>query len=264
MNGQESAQSLGQILLSEAQGLRDISFGPEVLSLVLALVLVGVLQLSLRGLLGRWGRSQTRRDMANVLRFATRIAAWVLVVSLVVHRLFTVAPLLATGTVVLGVSGLAFGVGLRAQDWLLGWAVVLRGLVRVGDHLELGSAQGVVERLGLLRVSLTAVDGTRVLLPTRALTQDSLRLSTPHQTVPVDVLLRPSGAITTDTLRRVRHIAGLCPYRSWVAEPAVDVDGERVRVRLQAWSPGAAIAADAYLRESLDREPSTRARSRRR
>ncbi len=264
MNGAEQFQSLGQILLAEAQALRAISIGPGIVSLLLVLLLIGVLQFSLRGLLRRWGRSQTRRDMAHVLRFATRIAAWVLVASVVVHRLFTVAPLLATGTVVLGVAGLTFGVGLRAQDWLLGWAVVLRGLVRIGDQLEVGQAKGVVERLGLLRVSLSAVDGTRVLLPTRALTQDSLRISTPHQTVPVHVLLTPSAGITTDSLARVRRIAGLCPYRSWVAEPAVDVEGERVHVRLQAWSPGAAVEAEAYLRESLDREPSTRARARRR
>lgn len=244
--------SLAAVLVREAEGLRVMSFGPEALALVFGLVLVALLQAGLRSILARWGRSRTRRDLAQVLRFAIRVVAITLMVSLVVHRFFTVAPVLTTAGLILGTSGLVFSFGIRAQDWLLAWMVMLRGMVRVGDHLEVGKAQGVVERLGLLRVTLKAGDGSRVLVPTRSLTQDSLRLSTRHQTVPVEVSTAVTTAVTPEALRRLRQLAGLCPYRSWLSEVTVHADLQRITVRLQAWSLPAALQAEAYLRDALE------------
>jgi small-conductance mechanosensitive channel len=251
MNEDQAGQFLGSVLSLEAQALQGFILGPEAPRLVLGVALIVLIQFVVRILLARWGRGDGRQDLTNVLSLAIRLLAWLFAVVFFLHGFFKVAPLLTTSGILLSLSGLAFGWGMRLQDWLLGWLVILRGYVRVGDHLEVSDAQGEVVRLGLMRVLLKAEDGARVLLPTRALTEGCLRLSTQHQSVPVDFAFDVPTEGATEALQRAKHIAGLCPYRSWHSEVTVAIEGPNVRIRLQAWSAPAAEEAQAYLRDAF-------------
>ncbi len=251
MNEQQGGLFLGSVLALEAQALQDFIFGPQAPRLLLGMALIAVAQVVVRGLLARWARGDGRQDLANILSLAIRLIAWASATGVLLHGLFKVAPLLTTSGILLSLSGLAFGWGMKMQDWLLGWIVILRGYIRVGDHLEVSNAQGEVIRLGLMRVLLKAEDGARVLLPTRALTEGSLRLSTRHQSVPVDFSFDLPTGEPTESLQRAKHVAGLCPYRSWHADVNVVIEGSKVRIRLQAWSAPAAEEAQAYLRDAF-------------
>lgn len=251
----DAAPGLGARFAAEALALEALWSGPGLWTLLLGFVGIGVAQAILRLLLRRWAGRPSRRDLGQVLALAVRLVAWAAAVALVLGRIAAVAPMIAAVGVLLVIFGLAFGIGVQARGWVIGWGLLLAGKVRIGDQLALErGARGVVERLGLLRLLLRTDEGARVVLPTRALTERGVTLSTPDQTVPVDLRLPVTRALDGATLRRLRILAGICPYRSWTTEPSVLMEGERtVRVRLQVWSTEAAEAAEAYFRDAIGR-----------
>lgn len=252
MNDTSVAQGLGAVLSGEALALEQLWWGPGVLRLLGSLAVVVILQAILRSLVRRWAMHPGRRDLGLVFELVIRVLAWGTGAALVLRRVAQVAPTIAAAGAVLVAFGLAFGLGIRAQTWLLGWALLLGGRVRVGDHLEVGGIQGVVERLGLLRVLLRTDEGARVVMPTRALTERAVTLSAPDQTVPVDLRLVFDSPLDARSLQRARVLASLCPYRSWHVDPIVTTEGPReLRVRLQTWSTDAASAAEGFLRDAL-------------
>lgn len=252
MNPTLGAGGFAAVLIGEAEAFARMWLGPGALELVGGLLGIALVQAILRGLVVRWGRAPGRRDVANLLRLLVRGLAWLIAVAFVLQIFARAAPVMTTGGALLVFFGLAFGLGLRARGWLLGWALLFGGRLRVGDQLQIGPVRGVVERLGLLRMRLRADDGALVIFPTSEITQAALTVSTPEQTVPVEVRIRLSGLVDAEALARARRAAGLCPYRSRLAEVSVVADGDdAVRVRLQTWSARAAERAEAYLRDAL-------------
>ncbi|MCA9550055.1 MAG: mechanosensitive ion channel [Myxococcales bacterium] len=244
--------SLGELLSQQAAALADLLLGRAGLALLIELAFIFLLQVGLRWALGRWGERTGRSALAALARFGVRLGALVIVLALALRALFTAVPLFTAAVLSVGLAGVAFSVGFRIQAWIGAWGMVLRGRVRLGDHLELGSVRGVVERLGLIRLHMRTESGGRVLLPVRMLTEASVEVSTPEQSFPVDLLLRVPGPVGAAELERARAVAGLCPYRVWSSEVQVVAEAQDgLRVRLLAWSSSAAERAEAYLRAAL-------------
>lgn len=244
--------TLAELWSQQAAGMAELAVGRAGLVLGLELLAILLVQGALRWALRRWGERSGRTALAALARFGVRVTAVLVGVSLVLERLFAVVPLFTAGALGLGLAGFAFSAGSRLQAWLMAWGTVLRGRLRLGDHLALGAVRGVVERLGLLRIHLRTEAGGVVFLPTRMLTETSLEVSTPERSFPVELVLSVDALVDAAALARARAVASLCPYRVWTSEVTVSAAGERqLRVRLLAWSAAAAERAEAYLRAAL-------------
>ncbi|HSK26363.1 MAG TPA: mechanosensitive ion channel family protein [Jiangellales bacterium] len=104
-------------------------------------------------------RSQRLSTMASLLKSITTGIVFVVALFMVIAELgFNIAPLVASA----GIIGVALGFGSQAlvKDFLSGLFMIVEDQYGVGDVVDLGEANGVVEAVGLRITRLRAVDGT--------------------------------------------------------------------------------------------------------
>jgi small conductance mechanosensitive channel len=105
-------------------------------------------------------RRQARaRTLASVLRSVTTALITVIATLMVLQELdFSVAPLLASA----GVVGVALGLGAQSlvRDVVAGMFMIVEDQYGVGDVVDVGSASGSVEAVGLRVTRLRDVNGT--------------------------------------------------------------------------------------------------------
>jgi moderate conductance mechanosensitive channel len=105
-------------------------------------------------------RRQARaRTLASVLRSVTTALIAVIVTLMVLQELeFSVGPLLASA----GVVGVALGLGAQSlvRDVVAGMFMIIEDQYGVGDVIDVGSASGSVEAVGLRVTRLRDVNGT--------------------------------------------------------------------------------------------------------
>jgi small-conductance mechanosensitive channel len=105
-------------------------------------------------------RRQARaRTLASVLRSVTTAVIGAIVVLMVLQELdFSVGPLLASA----GVVGVALGLGAQSlvRDVVAGMFMIIEDQYGVGDVIDVGSASGSVEAVGLRVTQLRDVNGT--------------------------------------------------------------------------------------------------------
>jgi small conductance mechanosensitive channel len=102
---------------------------------------------------------QRTKTMGTVL---TNLITWsvaVVTVSLLLTELGVAVSALVAGAGLLG-AGLGFGAQTLVRDLLAGLFIVFEDQYGVGDVVDLGSASGVVEAVGLRATQLRDVDGT--------------------------------------------------------------------------------------------------------
>jgi small conductance mechanosensitive channel len=104
-------------------------------------------------------RSQQRfKTVASVLTSAVAVIVWVVaVVSILDEVGVNVGGFVAVGGLIGG--GLAFGAQNLVRDFLAGMFVLLEDQYGVGDVVDLGVAQGTVERVSLRATRLRDADG---------------------------------------------------------------------------------------------------------
>ena len=108
---------------------------------------------------------------------ATIVVIGVLSALLAIPEVRAVAGgILASGAVI------AFIVGLAAQpvlsNFVAGVLIAFTQPLRLGDRVEVGDREGVVEEIGLTYTSIRLGDGSRVLIPNSKLASDTIRNST--------------------------------------------------------------------------------------
>jgi small conductance mechanosensitive channel len=119
----------------------------------------GKVPLAEMGPLGAERRSQRISTMGSLLKSITTGVVFVIAVFMIVAELgFNLAPLLTVS----GILGVALGFGSQAlvKDFLSGLFMIFEDQYGVGDVVDLGEANGVVEAVGLRITRLRAVDGT--------------------------------------------------------------------------------------------------------
>jgi small-conductance mechanosensitive channel len=136
------------------------------------------------------------------------VVAAVVVVGLLSALLVIPEVQAAAGSILASSAVIALIIGFAAQSTLsnviAGILISFTQPIRLGDQVEVGSAVGTVEEIGLIYTLIRAPDGPRYYVPNTRMASDTIRNSTLHSfehraqvTIPV-----PLG---TD-LRRVRDI----------------------------------------------------------
>jgi moderate conductance mechanosensitive channel len=104
-------------------------------------------------------RQQRAATMASLLKsIATGVVGAVVVVMAVAQLGFNIAPLIASA----GILGLALGFGAQSlvKDFLSGIFMIMEDQYGVGDVVDLGTASGTIEAVGLRVTRLRDVNGT--------------------------------------------------------------------------------------------------------
>ena len=104
-------------------------------------------------------REQRARTTGSVLKsLTTAVVASIVVITVLDELAIPVAPLLASA----GIVGVALGIGAQSlvKDVISGLLMMVEDQYGVGDVVDLGSASGVVEAVGLRITRLRDDDGT--------------------------------------------------------------------------------------------------------
>ncbi len=104
-------------------------------------------------------RKQRTKTIGSVLRSVTSIAVFGVATTMVLSELdFDLAPIIASA----GIVGVALGFGAQnlVKDFLNGMFMILEDQYGVGDAIDAGEANGIVEAVGLRVTRLRSVDGT--------------------------------------------------------------------------------------------------------
>jgi moderate conductance mechanosensitive channel len=109
-------------------------------------------------------RSQRAHAIASLLESVTTTVIWVVAILLVIGELgINLAPLLAG----VSIAGIAIGFGAQSfvADVISGLFMLIEDQYGVGDVVDFGDAQGVVESVTLRTTIVRGVDGTRWYVP---------------------------------------------------------------------------------------------------
>ncbi|MDH3417763.1 MAG: mechanosensitive ion channel, partial [Gammaproteobacteria bacterium] len=150
--------------LFTAPGGKVITLGQ--MTEVFLLLLFGYLGSRVVGyLLGRrLAATKLRPDVVYVLK---RITFFVILVLVVITALGLLGiPLTAFA---FATGALAIGVGFGAQNiinnFISGWILMVERPIRIGDFIEIDSAQGVIENIGNRSTRIRRTDGVHLLVP---------------------------------------------------------------------------------------------------
>ena len=104
-------------------------------------------------------QAQRARTVGSVLRNVSSILVWAVAIVMIISELgFNIAPVIASAGV-LGVA-LSFGAQSLVKDFLSGIFIVAEDQLGIGDFVDLGSASGEVEAVGLRVTQIRDIDGT--------------------------------------------------------------------------------------------------------
>ncbi len=160
----EELKSVLDAALFTAPGGKVITFG--LMTEVFLLLLFGYLGSRLVGyLLGkRLAATRLRPDVIYVLKRVTFFVILVLVVITALGLLGIPLTAFAFAT-----GALAIGVGFGAQNiinnFISGWILMVERPIRIGDFIEIDSAQGVIENIGNRSTRIRRTDGVHLLVP---------------------------------------------------------------------------------------------------
>lgn len=145
--------------------------------LVVALVVAKLVDRALAGHL------ELRPEMRTRYRVVRRSAVAAIVAVGILSALLVIPPVRAVaGSILASSAVLALIIGLAAQTTLsnvvAGLFVAFTQPLRLGDHVEVGTAKGTVEEIGLTYTLIRADDGARFFVPNTKLASDTIRNAT--------------------------------------------------------------------------------------
>lgn len=219
-----------------------------VLGALLLLRLLNVATFRLRDLLERQPaasaltapmRQARARTLASILARIVRVIVVVIAGLMILLELrFDVAPLLA------GASLLGLALSLASQSFVKnligGMFILAEGRYDLGDRVQIGSFEGIVEQISLYSTFLRADDGTLVIIPNGTIDAVSNR-SRDWRRLMFECVV--SRAQADEALRIVRNTAQALPeepaFRDrFLTAPALaelgPMDPEHLRLRVQA------------------------------
>jgi len=186
-----------------------------VLGLLVRLLVFGAIAVLLTRLHGYglrllWASGADRRRRLGATGPAFRLLLAVGVVLVALEPLYRTHPANAAALGLLLLIMTATW-GLREfQNIVAGLTIAITHPLRIGDEAECGPYRGVVERLGLTRVTLQAANGSRVEVPTGELTRLGIHTADSGKALPVafDVQLPPmafrAGEVPAEALTALR------------------------------------------------------------
>lgn len=129
---------------------------------------------------------------------------------------------------------IAFSDGLKQA--VAGIFIILQGRLRPGEYVRIGDLRGRVERLGLQRIVLRAVDGMEHTLPPSHVLSAPLVREDAAGARPVRCEVRiPPGIEPQRAARLLYEVAALSPYADPRRRPEVAIDVDLEGTSLSLW-----------------------------
>ena len=131
----------------------------------------------------RMARRQLAPEVATRYRVLRRGVVATIVVTGVLSALLAIPDIRAVaGAILASGAVIAFVVGLAAQpvlsNFVAGVLIAFTQPLRLGDRVEVGGSEGVVEEIALTYTYIALEDGSRVVIPNSKLASDTIRNST--------------------------------------------------------------------------------------
>ena len=213
--------------------------------ILLALVVARLVDRALAKRLDVRPETRTRYRVVRRSAVVTVVVVGVLSALLVIPGVQAVA-----GTVLASSAVIALVVGFAAQttlsNFVAGLLVAFTQPLRLGDHVEVGSAVGVVEEIGLTYTLIRSADGARFYVPNARLASDTIRNATLSG---LEHLARVTVAVPVSAdLDRVRELL----VEEARGAPEVMSEKEPVATVTKLDASSAELAVDAWTRSAED------------
>lgn len=205
-------------------------------------------------------REARARSLSTVLSSTFVVLIWVVALILVVGELgINLAPLIASA----GIAGVALGFGAQSlvKDCITGTFMLIEDQYGIGDIVDLGEAQGTVERISLRTTVLRSQDGTVWHVPNGQIMRVGNR-SQQWSVAVLDVTVGPTADVQTATAvieRTAREVCGSEEHAANVLDDPrllgvemVRPDGITLRL-LVTTKPGTQFGLQRTLREAITR-----------
>ncbi|MCO4764284.1 MAG: mechanosensitive ion channel [Myxococcales bacterium] len=246
----------------ELQNLSQLLWGTSLISLGLT-VLIGWLlsRLVATGSQVAWRLGVDHRHRLQVVVRWSNLIIFVGVLALLLRSFFRTAPVMFGLLAITSAAGLVLALARPLQNAVGGAALILRGRVREGDHIELEGRAGTVSEVGLLRLTVRDAEGQTILIPNRLLQDRVVMVSRRTHLVPVVAQL----ALETPSrpaVEAARAAALLSPWRVAGTPARAWMDGDVLKVELQTWSDASVHPGREALERTLVAQQDQRTASR--
>ncbi len=239
-------------LVAEVDRLWHALSGPSLLSLLALSLAAWVLSRALDSavrLAWRIGLDHERR-LRPMVRWGN-IAVVALVAIALLRKAVHAAPVLSSLIAITTAAGLVLALARPLQNMVSGAALILRGRMREGDHIELDDHAGTITEVGLLRLRVRDAEGQTVLIPNRLLHDRVVTVSRRTHLVPAVARVSVDGSPKRTDLSAGRSAALLSPWRVAGTPVRAWTDGDALLLELQTWSDAAVHPAREALEASL-------------
>ena len=190
-----------------------------VLTLLVGLWIAKLIVKGVRGVLVR-GKVD-----ATLAQFLANLAYYALATLVVIAALGKLGVQTNSFVAIIGAAGLAIGLALQGSlgNLAAGVMIMLFRPFKVGDLINAGGQEGVVEEIQVFATLLKTLDNKRVILPNSAVMGGSITNITGNPTRRVDLLF---GTAAGEDVARVKGIlAGVCAnVPEILAEPKVEIE----------------------------------------
>ena len=217
-------------------------------SVVWRLFLGIVVLLGVHTLIARARRKLPKlQDDLLLVQLGSVVTVLLLTVVSVVRTLERASPLVA-GASLLSIGLVVVWIGVRfLPRYIEGLYLVLGPTVRIGDWVSIDGDSGILDEVGLTRLTLIREDGRRFSVPVASLGGARFSVQPRDHSAPVDVVVG-AGSDPERLRRRLLAAAQVSPYRDPDTPVSAAVNGDSLRVHFVAWSPDVVEHAVRHLR----------------
>lgn len=192
--------------------LRDFIHGNQFQAFVVALIIFAI-TLIISKLLARLMRRLLHLDAnplpaSSILINIVRVCVWVVGISVMLSACFNVNVngILTT----LGVAGIAVSLGLQntIQNFFGGLQITLMKIIMPGDHIIVGSTEGIVKDVSWRQTTVQDFNGDLHLIPNMVISSEEVAKIEPQCLVSTNLIFAYSGGDVDEILKAMASVAG--------------------------------------------------------
>lgn len=244
----------GTRLLAELDALRELSSIGLLVWIVLMLAIAWVIARAGPALVRTaWRLGLDTRRRLGLLASATRILGLLIGSVGVLRPVLTHAPIMGTAALVVVVALAGLVAPMQLRNLASGLSLATRSRLREGDLVTIGSIEGTVRDVGLLRVTLRTVDGGVTHVPAADFEREALTVGSQRAAIPIEARMIAGLDFDDRALERLRRALWFSPYRRAGTDPRIvfDVETGRLEVRMDTWAASSAVEVERHLRALL-------------
>lgn len=219
---EESAQDLSGII----QNFVQIGWLSKAITIVLILIATVVVSRLLARVLRRaLSNDQTPLPSASIFVNIARVVVWAMGISVILSSFFGVD--VSAAITALGIGGIALSLGFQdtISNLIGGLQVSIMGIVKPGDHVDVGGQRGVVRDTTWRHTSIEDRAGNTYIVPNSVINKSSVVKLPPENKLVIPLSVTTEGDRMDETVERIieaaRDAAGKltevqCDPRVWL------------------------------------------------